>query len=60
MLPEQKSTCGHIVFIHKAYNEIVDKSYLLAQKQGKSDILLFLGSSISLLLQIGSSSFQAS
>ena len=36
------------------------KSYLLAKKQSKSEILLFLGSSISLLLQIGSSSFQPS
>ena len=25
ILPEQKSTCGHIIFIHKSNNEIIDK-----------------------------------
>ena len=44
--------------------KLLIKSYLLAQKQIKSEILLFFGggggSSISLFLQINSSSFQAS
>ena len=43
ILPEQKSTCGHVIFIHKSYNQIVNKLYLLAQKQGKSEILHFFG-----------------
>ena len=36
------------------------KWYFLAQKQDKSEVLLFLGSSIPLLLQIDSLSFQVS
>ena len=43
ILPGQKPVYGYIIFIHKSYNEIVDKLYLLAQKQGKSEILLFSG-----------------
>ena len=59
-IPEQKSSCGHIIFIHKSYNEIVGKIVSLAQKQGGQKWHFSLGSTITLLLQKDSSSFQAS
>ena len=55
-----KSTWGHIMFVHKSYNEIIDEIIFISPKTGQKWILLFWGSSISLLLQIGYSSFQAS
>ena len=38
---EQKPNCGHIIFLHKSYNDIVDKIVILAQKEGNNEILLF-------------------
>ena len=55
-----KSTWDHIMFVHKSYNEIIDEIIFISPKTGQKWILLFWGSSISLLLQIGYSSFQAS
>ena len=44
-----------LVIIHKSYNEIVDKTVpFTSPKHDKSEILLFWGSSNSLLLQIDS------
>ena len=43
ILPEQKSTCGHIIITHKSYMKLLIKSYFLAQKQDKSEVFLFLG-----------------
>ena len=55
MLPEQKLICGHIIFIHTSYIEIVDKIAFINPKIGQLSEVLFLGgSSISLLLKIGS------
>ena len=33
--PEQKSTWGHIIFIHKSDNEIVDKIVFISLKAGQ-------------------------
>ena len=54
---EKKSRWAHIIFIHKSYIETVDKIGNSPKKQVK--VLHFLGSCISVLLQIGSS-FRAS
>ena len=35
MLPEQKSTCGHIIFIHKYYNKVFDKTVFKSLKTGQ-------------------------
>ena len=55
---KKNTTCGHLVFIHKFYNEIFDKIIKQTKQQGKYETLHFLGSRISILLQIGSSFFQ--
>ena len=46
-MPEQKTTWGHIIFIHKSYHEIVNKIKKIAKKQGKNELLHFLRSHIS-------------
>ena len=60
LLPGKKSSWARIIFIHKPFNEIFDKIVKQPKKQDKYEILYFLGSCISLLLQIASSSFQSS
>ena len=47
ILPGKKSSWAHIIFIHKSYNEIVHKIVKQPKKQGKNEILNFLGSCIS-------------
>ena len=41
--PEQKSTWGHIIFIHKFYNEIADKIRFISLKAGQKWNLTFFG-----------------
>ena len=60
ILPEQILTCGHIIFIHKSYIEIVDKIIYYSKNQAKVKFHIFLRSSILLLLQVDPYSFQAS
>ena len=60
MLPGKKSSWAHVIFIHIYQNEIVDKIKKQPKKHGKNEILHFWVSGISVLVQIGSSSFQAS
>ena len=43
MSPEQKSTWDHIIFIHKSYNETVDKVVFISLKTGRKRNLTFLG-----------------
>ena len=47
VLPEQKSTWGHIILIHKSYNEIVDKIKFISPKKGQKWNFTFWGEAVS-------------